>query len=188
MGVEDSQQSAKTASAVPPYMLNGKSSVRRPSNPRERQSLETSIRNSFDRRPLIDEDSQAISARTPILDSRNDRNVPDNALLDSKVEDGERRQEQSNENIPPSLQGLVSEGRIQKPETRELEQTRNLSRKTSATNTRPASPYTLNPPVDFDGLSWPCKWLFEINLLIYLRMAHTSCFLFFQKVSVHEND
>ncbi|KAJ5350952.1 hypothetical protein N7541_008679 [Penicillium brevicompactum] len=25
-----------------------------------------------------------------------------------------------------------------------------------ATVSRPASPYTLNPPIDFDGLSWPC--------------------------------
>ena len=28
--------------------------------------------------------------------------------------------------------------------------------KTSSQN-RPASPYTLNPPVDFDGLSWPSR-------------------------------
>ncbi|KAI5303735.1 GTP cyclohydrolase 1 [Ascosphaera pollenicola] len=157
MGVEESQQRMqqppKAASAVPSYMLNGKSSVRRPSSPRERQSLETSIRNSFDRRPLIDEDSQAISARTPILDSSNDRNAPDTSLLDSKIEEG---QELSNENLPPASQGLVSDGRVPKPEARELEQTRYLSRRTSATITRPASPYTLNPPVDFDGLSWPC--------------------------------
>lgn len=26
-----------------------------------------------------------------------------------------------------------------------------------ATVSRPASPYTMNPPIDFDGLSWPCK-------------------------------
>lgn len=26
---------------------------------------------------------------------------------------------------------------------------------TSSTHSRPASPYTLNPPIDFDGLSWP---------------------------------
>lgn len=25
------------------------------------------------------------------------------------------------------------------------------------TSTRPASPYTLNPPIDFDGLSWPSE-------------------------------
>ena len=25
-------------------------------------------------------------------------------------------------------------------------------------STRPASPYTLNPPIDFDGLSWPSEW------------------------------
>lgn len=26
-----------------------------------------------------------------------------------------------------------------------------------ATVSRPASPYTLNPPIDFDGLSWPSE-------------------------------
>src|SRR5579862_251654 len=26
------------------------------------------------------------------------------------------------------------------------------------TASRPASPYTLNPPIDFDGLSWPCQF------------------------------
>lgn len=31
-----------------------------------------------------------------------------------------------------------------------------------ATASRPASPYTLNPPIDFDGLSWPCK-CFELQ-------------------------
>ncbi|KAI5296010.1 hypothetical protein KEM52_006099 [Ascosphaera acerosa] len=67
----------KPASAVPPYMLNGKASVRMPSNPRERQSLEASIKNSFDRKPLIDEGSRAISARTPIIDSHHGQTVPD---------------------------------------------------------------------------------------------------------------
>ena len=28
---------------------------------------------------------------------------------------------------------------------------------TTATVSRPASPYTLNPPIDFDGLSWPSE-------------------------------
>ena len=27
-----------------------------------------------------------------------------------------------------------------------------------ATTSRPASPYTLNPPIDFDGLSWPSEF------------------------------
>ena len=31
---------------------------------------------------------------------------------------------------------------------------------TIPTVSRPASPYTLNPPIDFDGLSWPSEsWL-----------------------------
>lgn len=29
---------------------------------------------------------------------------------------------------------------------------------------RPASPYTLNPPIDFDGLSWPCESRFGLPL------------------------
>ncbi|KAI5291953.1 GTP cyclohydrolase 1, partial [Ascosphaera acerosa] len=37
-----------------------------------------------------------------------------------------------------------------------LQKSHVVSRRTSGTLTRPASPYTLNPPVDFDGLSWPC--------------------------------
>ena len=32
-----------------------------------------------------------------------------------------------------------------------------LRSSTSDLATRPASPYTLNPPIDFDGLSWPSK-------------------------------
>jgi len=31
------------------------------------------------------------------------------------------------------------------------------SASTQQLTSRPASPYTLNPPVDFDGLSWPSK-------------------------------
>ena len=30
------------------------------------------------------------------------------------------------------------------------------SPRSSANTSRPASPYTLNPTIDFDGLSWPC--------------------------------
>ena len=30
---------------------------------------------------------------------------------------------------------------------------------TSSAASRPASPYTLNPPIDFDGLSWPSESL-----------------------------
>ena len=30
---------------------------------------------------------------------------------------------------------------------------------TPVTISRPASPYTLNPPIDFDGLSWPSRSL-----------------------------
>lgn len=39
-----------------------------------------------------------------------------------------------------------------------------LTPPTSAT--RPASPYTLNPPIDFDGLSWPSE-----RLRLYVKKA-----------------
>jgi len=32
------------------------------------------------------------------------------------------------------------------------------SASTQLLTSRPASPYTLNPPIDFDGLSWPSKY------------------------------
>ena len=31
---------------------------------------------------------------------------------------------------------------------------------------RPASPYTLNPPIDFDGLSWPCEFYSYLYILV----------------------
>ena len=39
----------------------------------------------------------------------------------------------------------------------------------TATESRPASPYTLNPPIDFDGLSWPSESSFKYNCKIMLK-------------------
>ena len=41
------------------------------------------------------------------------------------------------------------------------------SPRSSANTSRPASPYTLNPTIDFDGLSWPSKHVnFESSLML----------------------
>ncbi len=40
---------------------------------------------------------------------------------------------------------------------------------TTATVSRPASPYTLNPPIDFDGLSWPSESWLERGCKIMLK-------------------
>ncbi|KAI5287052.1 hypothetical protein KEM54_006280, partial [Ascosphaera aggregata] len=182
MGIEDShrhtQQTSKPASAVPSYMLNGKASVRMRSNPRERQSLETSIKNSFDRKPLIDPGSRVISSRTPILNSHQNDNksgvvaVSDAPTLggckndvegeEGEEEGGEEEEEDKGEHEEkeggeiPSTTNQVVDAQVQKSDSRDAKSRSNLSRRTSGTISRPASPYTLNPPVDFDGLSWPC--------------------------------
>ena len=40
---------------------------------------------------------------------------------------------------------------------------------TTATVRRPASPYTSNPPIDFDGLSWPSEFWLERGCKIMLK-------------------
>lgn len=49
--------------------------------------------------------------------------------------------------------------------------------------TRPASPYTLNPPIDFDGLSWPSEFFAVFRLFFpspppHLEEAATEGFFF----------
>ena len=47
------------------------------------------------------------------------------------------------------------------------ELTRDARDNAASLSSRPASPYTLNPPIDFDGLSWPSEcW----NILRLIQM------------------
>ena len=41
---------------------------------------------------------------------------------------------------------------------------------------RPDSPYTMNPPIDFDGLSWPCTWFCESSPPYWI--IYSKSFLF----------
>ncbi|KAI5294853.1 hypothetical protein KEM55_006425, partial [Ascosphaera atra] len=155
-----SSQGKKPMSAVPQYMLNGKASARMPSNRRERQSLETSIKNSFDRRPLIHEDSQAISRKTPILGAHAG-NAPSESTVpeEQNDEDGEEEIREASGVSHSSSRGAQQEPKASGSGAPEQSRSvaPSLSRRTSGSVTdRPASPYTLNPPIDFDGLSWPC--------------------------------
>ena len=43
----------------------------------------------------------------------------------------------------------------------------------SANTSRPASPYTLNPTIDFDGLSWPSK---QISFKVLSLLMHSCRF------------
>ncbi|KAI5297027.1 hypothetical protein KEM55_005248 [Ascosphaera atra] len=148
MGVGDSprpqsSQGKKPMSAVPQYMLNGKASARMPSNRRERQSLETSIKNSFDRRPLIHEDSQAISRKTPILGAHAG-NAPSESTVpeEQNDEDGEEEIREASGVSHSSSHGAQQE--LKASGSGAPEQSRSvapsLSRRTSGSVTdRPAS-------------------------------------------------
>jgi GTP cyclohydrolase I len=114
----------KPKSALPSYLLNGSSSLRMPSNVRERESLDSSIRKSFSGRRVIDPDMPD-EANGPVVDGHSD--------------------EASN------IVTAIPRRNITEP-PRDPRDRGNL---TPFTASRPASPYTLNPPIDFDGLSWP---------------------------------
>lgn len=120
----------KPRSAVPSYLLNGGSPLRPPTKSRaqERESLASSIRSTYGRRKTIDlGDPQASSHAM-------------SALSWTGLTDGES----SSDIKRPTLLDPARDVRDEAPAT------------PPATASRPASPYTMNPPIDFDGLSWPC--------------------------------
>ncbi|WEW56147.1 GTP cyclohydrolase I [Emydomyces testavorans] len=125
----------KPKSAVPSYLLNGSVSDRMPSNRRERESLNSSIKTSFARKQIIDEDIPENGAAVPIP-----------RTIASVVEN--RDSGRTSEKLPD---GAGSTNRNFSEPARDPRD-RPVS---TPIVSRPASPYTLNPPIDFDGLSWP---------------------------------
>ena len=118
----------KPKSALPPYLLNGGSPLHKqvPSRKRERENLNSSIQSTYGRK-AVDLDSPAVNSSQP------------NGLL--KQIGNEPRREQDKQ---ASLSEPARDPRDDLPP---------ISPPTTAS--RPASPYTANPPIDFDGLSWP---------------------------------
>jgi GTP cyclohydrolase IA len=129
----------KPISALPPHLLNedlrvqkGRSPLRTSVGAKEREKLTASILSSSGRNPAIDLDT----------------------LYEPKVNGYDvsysRRQEQylGNPPGPPGPPGLDMAARDPRDGPTE---------RTMSYPNRPASPYTLNPPIDFDGLSWPSE-------------------------------
>ena len=116
-------------SALPSHLLNGSSplrSSRRPSvGHKERERLAASIIALNKPRPPID----LGSFDDPLLTGRED---------DSDVT-----------SKPLAIQNELSPLEI------DARDPRDKAPPTPPLSDRPASPYTLNPPIDFDGLSWP---------------------------------
>ncbi|EAW24321.1 GTP cyclohydrolase I [Aspergillus fischeri NRRL 181] len=123
----------KPKSAIPPHLLNGSSPLH-PSNTtggrdaRERESLNSSIRSSF--APRIPAEFNLPETETHhVSDAADTYNGP---VRNSGV----ARPTLSDPPRDPRDEG----GALTPP----------------ASASRPSSPYTSNPPIDFDGLSWPC--------------------------------
>lgn len=117
----------KPKSVLPSRLINGNSSLNTSDGAKERQRLFASIESSsFERQPID-------------LDSAQEREPNGNEAYVSKPN---RQYPQ-----PPISHTHLSEA------ARDPRDEAPLS--ALATSSRPASPYTLSPPIDFDGLSWP---------------------------------
>ncbi len=130
----------KPISALPSHLLNndvrmhnGRSPLRTSVGAKEREKLTASIVSSSGRKPAID------------LDSLHKSNVNGYDLP--------KMQEQYFENSSSAVDlDVAARDPRDRPAVR-----------TTPHPSRPASPYTLNPPIDFDGLSWPSE--FGLDLL-----------------------
>ncbi|OJD17370.1 GTP cyclohydrolase I [Emergomyces pasteurianus Ep9510] len=166
----------KPKSAVPSYLLNGTASVRMPSNMRERENLTSSIKSSFSRKKVVDPDFVAQKpgpAATSPAPTRETAMPTANAILENGERDDQHQriltEKSSAENEEPArrplekpaLQITPTSVAAAPPIKRNLSEPPRDPRDHTGSLTpplggsRPASPYTLNPPIDFDGLSWP---------------------------------
>ncbi|OQD73400.1 hypothetical protein PENDEC_c015G03725 [Penicillium decumbens] len=136
---------APKPSAIPSHMLNGNSPLQSSSAPgsgsgtrvrdaNERESLNSSIQSSF-------------APRIPVeFNSLEGRSAPAGDTTAS-----ETASEAANHRSELTLRGRPT---LNDPPRDPRDEGGPLT--PPATASRPASPYTLNPPIDFDGLSWPC--------------------------------
>ena len=115
-------------SALPPRLLDGSSKLHVSVGAKERERLAASIENSN-------------RARMPI----------DFGISNGLPADGEASQDVS---APHRVRPQPHSQLIESP--RDPRDDKKVAAY-QPTSSRPASPYTLNPPIDFDGLSWPSK-------------------------------
>ena len=129
--------SLKSRAVVSPYLMNGKTHRAHSSSPL-RPSTRTSV-NAEEREKLTASILSSNARRQPIdLDSLElpKVNGHEPSLLDVSGK---------NSAAPTKIDVSARDPRDEAPSP------------TTATVSRPHSPYTLNPPIDFDGLSWPSE-------------------------------
>lgn len=138
-------------SAVPSHLLNGSSPLRQSSSTstraQERDRLASSIQSTYHRRISIDPAELSLGRLS--LDRESGRSwtglpngyVPEHAVADGNADRGPSSHPETKHTLQ---QAPARDDRDNAPPTPPV------------SASRPASPYTLNPPIDFDGLSWPC--------------------------------
>lgn len=133
--MDDSPLDVKPISALPSHILNedhripkGRSQLRTSVGAKEREKLTASIISSSGRKPL-------------------DMDTLHEPAVNGYEKELPKRDEQR------SGSALGSAGvNVSARDPRDRPTDRAMSH-----HSRPASPYTLNPPIDFDGLSWPSE-------------------------------
>ena len=132
--MSDSTVIRKPRSALPSHLSNGMNYESSESSPLTRTSVNARER-----------DKLTASIRTS-----NTRRVP----IDLRSVDQPLADERGDGSLDGSTEHLDNPTDLDVAHRDPRDESR---RPTLATN-RPASPYTLNPPIDFDGLSWPSEF------------------------------
>ena len=130
--------------ALPSHLLNGHSPLRQTTSTsnraQERERLASSIQSTYRRRTSIDPSE----LNRPVNNGRSWNGMSN----------GDIQEDVTSFNANSSTQEAdASKSHLEEAPPRDLRDSAPPTQSASAS--RPASPYTLNPPIDFDGLSWP---------------------------------
>ena len=133
--MDSSPITKKTKSAIPSHLSNGTNHSSRGGSPLARTSVNAKERDKL----------------TASIWSSNNRRVPiDLESVDQPVSNG--RGYPSANDVPNEPRADSTELDVSPRDPRD-----EPPEPSPSTASRPASPYTLNPPIDFDGLSWPSE-------------------------------
>lgn len=145
----------KPHSALPSHLVNGRSPLHKSGVPNsatraeERDKLASTIKSTYARRRSVEYGSTQLPSMSR---SYEERGTSWTGLSKINGDESEDEEEQLN-NIKRT--NTTTNKLVQEPPRDQRDDVVQILPATQ----RPASPYTQNPPIDFDGLSWPCKFL-----------------------------
>ena len=153
----------KPKSALPAYLINGDSHPPLSNRARERETLNSSIKSSFaPRREALDSQEMDSGSEEESV-SRGASSITPNR----NVNHYNSATKYSSSSLSADKNGALDpEAAAKRSLSEPPRDPRDQAAAITPTVSRPASPYTLNPPIDFDGLSWPCRWLISLPVLL----------------------